>query len=705
MSVTPLKTTTALVTSLSLLLPNPVFISPAWAQEADLLCLDESMPPCPDGEPEDGSTPQERADFTAAEAARLAAEAAEAARLMEEEAAEAEAEAARLQQEEAESAEAEAAQAEADRTAAEAAEAEAEAVALRAEADAAEADAQAAAEAAEAEAAAQAEMEAQTEAEAQAAAEAEARAAEEAEAQAAAEAEAEALAAEEAEALAAEEAAEAEALAAEAEAEAEEAEALAAEEAAEAEAEAEALATEAEAEAEALATQEAEAEAEAEVTAAEEEAEAEAEALAAEDAEAEEMAAEEEAEALAAEEAEVESEALAAEEAAEEAEAEMLAAEDEADEMTPEEAEAAAELALTDPTADEEEAAPVAATREAEAASEGLVEETLDEDSVRSSAEDFITALGQTAPSGTEGSGRSGLSNLETALLLGLGAVAVGAVLRSGDRVVANTGDRVVVEGPRGYTVYKDDDALLRQPGATVRTETFSDGSSRTFLDRPDGSRVETIRDSRGRVVRRAAIYPDGTQYELFDDLEPSQVVDVRQLQTQRPAARRLSVAESDQIALRAALREDMAFDAGRTFSLRQIREIEQVRSLVPAIDLDTVTFATGSAAIPPEQARSLVRLGILIEEMLFENPREIFLIEGHTDAVGSASYNLALSDRRAESVALALTESFRIPPENLIVQGYGESFLKVQTQAAEQRNRRATVRRITPLLRQIAAN
>ena len=156
---------------------------------------------------------------------------------------------------------------------------------------------------------------------------------------------------------------------------------------------------------------------------------------------------------------------------------------------------------------------------------------------------------------------------------------------------------------------------------------------------------------------------------------------------------------------LRAALREDMSFNAGRTFSLRQIREIEQVRSLVPAIDLDTVTFATGSAAIPTAQTRSLVRLGILIEELLLENPREVFLIEGHTDAVGSESYNLALSDRRAESVALALTEAFQISPENLIIQGYGESFLKIQTQSAEESNRRATVRRITPLLRQIAAN
>ena len=601
MSLGPLKTTTALVASLSLMLPHPALVSSAWAQEVELLCLDESEPPCAEGEPEQGSTPEERAEAAAAEAARLATEAADAERLMEEEAAAAEAEALRMTQE---AAEAEANTAAALQAQAEAEAAEAQAEEMRAQADAAEAEAARLAEEA-------------------AAAEAEARAAEEA-------------AAAEAEAEAAEEAAAAEA------------EAQAAEEAAAAEAEARAAEEAAAAEVEARAAEEAAA-AEAEAEAAEEAAAAEAEAEAAEEA------------------------------AAAEAEAE----------------------ALIDPTVAEDDEAPVAATAEATAAPEDVVEETLSTESVRTSAQDFATAIDST----TSGSQRSGLSNLEKGLLLGLGAVAVGALLRNGDRVVANTGDRVVVEGTRGYTVYKDDDALLRQPGALMRTETFSDGSTRTFLDRADGSQVVTIRDSRGRVLRRAAVYPDGTEYELFDDLQPAPIVDVRQLQATRPAPRSLSVAQSDLAALRAAIREDMAFDAGRTFSLRQIREIEQVRSLVPAIELDTVTFATGSAAIPATQARSLVQLGILIEELLFENPREVFLIEGHTDAVGSESFNLALSDRRAESVALALTEAFRIPPENLIVQGYGEAFLKVQTQAAEERNRRATVRRITPLLRQIAAN
>lgn len=69
MSLAPLKTTTALVASLSLLLPHPSLVTPAWAQEAELLCLDESEPPCPEGEPEDGSTPAERAEFAAAQAA------------------------------------------------------------------------------------------------------------------------------------------------------------------------------------------------------------------------------------------------------------------------------------------------------------------------------------------------------------------------------------------------------------------------------------------------------------------------------------------------------------------------------------------------------------------------------------------------------------------------------------------------------------
>ena len=80
-------------------------------------------------------------------------------------------------------------------------------------------------------------------------------------------------------------------------------------------------------------------------------------------------------------------------------------------------------------------------------------------------------------------------------------------------------------------------------------------------------------------------------------------------------------------------------------------------------------------------------------------NPNEVFLIEGHTDAVGTEEDNISLSDRRAEAVAVALTEQFQVPPENLTTQGYGEQQLKVPVQGPNEQNRRVTVRRITPLL------
>ena len=360
--------------------------------------------------------------------------------------------------------------------------------------------------------------------------------------------------------------------------------------------------------------------------------------------------------------------------------------------------------------------APVAAAASADATAEApagaeVTEEVVTEDTARSSSEDFANKVNETAADIAQETTTSqtaaapakkdkGLSDGEKAILLGLGAVAVGAMLSNNRKVELNSGDRVVLERPDGsYQIIKDDNALLRQPGSTVRTERFDDGSTRTTVTRADESRIVTIRDAEYRVLRRIHVAPDGTQTMLFDDTVAAAPVDVTRLP---PPAPEVEVsASADEEALRRALARESAFD--RHFSLAQIRDIQQVRALVPVIDLNAITFETGSAAIRPDQAPALSRLGNLMKSYIDANPREVFLIEGHTDAVGSAAYNLALSDRRAESVALAMTEYFAVPPENMVVQGYGESFLKVQTDAAEQMNRRASVRRITDLLRQAA--
>ncbi|CAM5456427.1 Peptidoglycan-associated lipoprotein [Frigidibacter albus] len=332
-----------------------------------------------------------------------------------------------------------------------------------------------------------------------------------------------------------------------------------------------------------------------------------------------------------------------------------------------------------------------------------VMEQTVTEDNARSSSEDFENTVSARSDTSKKKDDRwnSALSDREKVMLLGLGALAVGAVISNNRRVELNSGDRVVVQRPDGqYEVIKDDDVLLRQPGSNVRTEQFRDGSSRTTVVREDGSRIVTIYSPEMRVLRRTRIDPNGREYLLIDDTVAYEPVNVATL----PPPRQYFVPQSDSEAdLRAALARESDF--GRRFSLSQVRNIAEVRSLVPVIDVNAITFATGSAAITPDQARSLATVGRLIQGYIRENPREIFLIEGHTDAVGSAASNLALSDRRAESVALALTEYFDVPPENMVVQGYGESYLRVNTQAAEQANRRASVRRITDLLQTVARN
>jgi outer membrane protein OmpA-like peptidoglycan-associated protein len=319
--------------------------------------------------------------------------------------------------------------------------------------------------------------------------------------------------------------------------------------------------------------------------------------------------------------------------------------------------------------------------------------EMLTEDTQRSSAEEFTDA-----PATTDD---SGLSDLERAGLLTLGAVAVGAILLNGQRVQSRTGDRVIVVDDAGTpTVLKDDDALLRTPGAEVRTQRFEDGSTRTEVLRDDGIRIVTIRDVNGRALRRVRIEPDGREYVLIDDTGDFAPVILRDLPPpQRPATQRADA--SDREALRLALLAAGQRDLGRSFSLRQVREIVEVRELALEINLGGITFETNSAAILPEQAEKLREMGLLMQDIVRDNPAELFLVEGHTDAIGEAGANLLLSDRRAESVALAFNEYFGVSAENMIVQGYGERFLNIQTQSAERQNRRVAVRRITTLIRQ----
>ena len=121
-----------------------------------------------------------------------------------------------------------------------------------------------------------------------------------------------------------------------------------------------------------------------------------------------------------------------------------------------------------------------------------------------------------------------------------------------------------------------------------------------------------------------------------------------------------------------------------RRYSLDEIRYSPTVRQRMPSIDVNTINFELGSWEIPPDQASKLQAIADGLNRAIQENPRAVFLIEGHTDAVGNDVDNLSLSDRRAESAATLLTQQFNVPAENLTSQGYGEQYLKEHDRRAE---------------------
>lgn len=330
-----------------------------------------------------------------------------------------------------------------------------------------------------------------------------------------------------------------------------------------------------------------------------------------------------------------------------------------------------------------------------------VFEEAITAEQLRSSQEDFASRLSMEFDTAAAQPGANrNRRDLERAGLAALGALAVGMIINQ-NRVVARSDERVVVDqGDGDLQLWRDDDAILLQDGSIRRIERFNDGSTRTRWERLDGTEVVTVRDATGRVLRRDRILADGTIVGLIDDTHSVSPIIVSELPPIRTRELRLSERTDPELAiamLQQAEEDARAMD--RSFSLRQIRETRELRELLPLLSPDPITFETNRANVRADEVSKLLQVGRLIERLVVTNPREIFLVEGHTDATGPAAFNLALSDRRAESVALALTEFFDIPPENLVVQGYGERHLRIPTLSSEERNRRVAIRRITPLL------
>ena len=142
-----------------------------------------------------------------------------------------------------------------------------------------------------------------------------------------------------------------------------------------------------------------------------------------------------------------------------------------------------------------------------------------------------------------------------------------------------------------------------------------------------------------------------------------------------------------DVAALRRKAVDSVAANRGPDSSLREplSQELDNLTQFTVEI-----LFKTGSAVIRPQSFRTI---GVIADSLRHPTLQEyVFLIVGHTDAVGDRKSNLTLSEKRADAVRKALITTFGITPSRVVSVGLGEEQLQDRAHPTAAVNRRVQI-------------
>lgn len=130
----------------------------------------------------------------------------------------------------------------------------------------------------------------------------------------------------------------------------------------------------------------------------------------------------------------------------------------------------------------------------------------------------------------------------------------------------------------------------------------------------------------------------------------------------------------------------------------KQQRELEAIEGAdVVRVDEETlqvnfdsdILFDIDSAILSADARSELDDFAVVMNRY----PKTAIVIQGYTDSTGSESYNLALSERRAESVYRHLV-SRQVEPDRMVPIGYGEAYPVASNDSAlgRSQNRRVSI-------------
>ena len=106
--------------------------------------------------------------------------------------------------------------------------------------------------------------------------------------------------------------------------------------------------------------------------------------------------------------------------------------------------------------------------------------------------------------------------------------------------------------------------------------------------------------------------------------------------------------------------------------------QIKQLQASLNAKQTERGTLVTFGDVLFDFNKADLKSSGLVdinkLAQFLQENSDRKVIVEGYTDSSGSAAYNQSLSERRANSVRMALVK-MGVSPERIVAQGYGKEY------------------------------
>jgi outer membrane protein OmpA-like peptidoglycan-associated protein len=219
-------------------------------------------------------------------------------------------------------------------------------------------------------------------------------------------------------------------------------------------------------------------------------------------------------------------------------------------------------------------------------------------------------------------------------------------------------------------TAPKENAALTQAREAVARAESSPDVGkySAAELDRAR----KLLVNAQGAAQQKGANDKITAQYAYL----ATQMARIAEQHAQEQAAMaRVKAGEAERQQILLAARENEAQQAQAEAQSRQMaKELQDMkvsqtkRGIVLA--LGDVLFDTGRADLKPGAERSIEQL----TSFLNEHPERKVQIEGFTDSQGPDDYNMELSQKRADAVAMAIIQR-GINTQRVRAMGYGEEF------------------------------